>query len=99
MSREYVAKSNVSEEHRHMIRLSMVRHRLPGMPPAAARMTETAMEAEQPYTYRMSRKVGASGNGERRVGLAHSRTGTGKARAATALVRADSVVLGRAARK
>lgn len=82
-----------------MIRLSMVHHRLSGMQPAAARMTEKAMEAEQPFTYRMPRKVGASGNGERHVGSAHSRTGTGMARAATALVRADSVVLGGAARK
>ena len=82
-----------------MIRLSMVHHRLPGVQAAAAGMTETAMEAEHPYAYRMPRKVGASGNGERHVGLAHGRTGTGKARAATALVRADSVVLGGAARK
>lgn len=68
LSSKYVAKINVSEEHRHMIRLYMVHHRLPSMQEAAARMIETAMEAEQPYTYRMPKKVGANGNGERQAG-------------------------------
>ena len=63
-----VSKVNISEEHRHMIRLYMVHHRLASMQAAAARMIETAMRAEQPYTYSIPRKSSIHGNGERKAG-------------------------------
>ena len=55
-------KINVSEEHRHMIRLYMVRHRLSSMQTAAARMIESVMQAEGPYTYSPPKEMSHNGN-------------------------------------
>ena len=57
-------KINVSDEHRHMIRLYMVHHRLPNMQVAVAKMVETVTKAERPYRYQPPH----SSNGERRAG-------------------------------
>jgi hypothetical protein len=64
----YVSKVNVSDEHRHMVRLYMVHHRLPSMQAAVARMIETVMQAEGPYTYSPPKKLSDDGNGARKAG-------------------------------
>ena len=63
-----VSKVNVSDEHRHMVRLYMVHHRLPNMQTAVAKMIETVMEAEGPYTYSPPKKSSDNGNRERKAG-------------------------------
>ena len=64
----HVSKVNVSDEHRHMVRMYMVHHRLPNMQAAVARMIETVMESEGPYTYSPPRKSNDSGNSARKAG-------------------------------
>lgn len=61
MGSNNVTKVNVSEEHRHMIRLYMVHHRLPNMQAAIARMIETVMANEGPYTYTPPKELAARG--------------------------------------
>lgn len=61
-------KINVSDEHRHMIRLYMVHHRLPSMQEAAARMIEAVTETEESYNYRPPKELSNSGNGQRKAG-------------------------------
>lgn len=61
-------KINVSGEHRHMIRLYMVHHRLPSMQEAAARMIEAVTETEESYKYRPPKELNNSGNGQRKAG-------------------------------
>ena len=61
-------KINVSDDHRHMIRLYMVRHRLPSMQAAAARMIESVMQAEGPYTYRPPKESTHNGDESRKAG-------------------------------
>ena len=61
MSSNNVAKVNVSDEHRHMIRLYMVHHRLPSMQAAVARMVEAVMASEGPYTYSPPKELASRG--------------------------------------
>ena len=61
-------KVNVSDEHRHMIRLYMVHHRLPSMRVAVARMIEAVTESEKSYKYRPPNSISNNGDGERRAG-------------------------------
>ena len=61
-------KVSFSEEHRHMIRLYMVHHRLPSMRVAAARMIETVMRSEGPYSYQLPEDLVHNGKGERKAG-------------------------------
>lgn len=61
-------KVNVSDEHRHMIRLYMVHHRLPSMKEAVARMIEAVTESEESYKYLPPKEVSNNGDGERRAG-------------------------------
>ena len=68
MSSNYVAKISVSDEHRHMIRLYMVHHRLPNMQAAVARMVETVMAAEGPYTYSPPKELAARGTVSAKAG-------------------------------
>ena len=65
---KHLSKINVSDEHRHMIRLYMVHHRLPNMQAAVAKMVEAVMETEGPYTYRPPKELSNNGNGERKAG-------------------------------
>ena len=61
-------KISVSDEHRHMIRLYMVHHRLPSMQMAVARMVEAVTESEGSYNYRPLKGQSNNGNGERKAG-------------------------------
>lgn len=61
-------KVNVSDEHRHMIRLYMVHHRLPSMKEAVARMIEAVTESEESYKYRPPKDISNNGDGERKAG-------------------------------
>lgn len=54
------SKVNISAEHRHMVRMYMVHHRLPNMQEAVARMIETVMATEGPYTYSPSKELAAT---------------------------------------
>ena len=51
-----------------MIRLYMVHHRLPSMRVAAARMIETVMRSEGPYSYQLPEELVHNGKGERKAG-------------------------------
>ena len=61
-------KVDVSDEHRHMIRLYMVHHRLPSMRVAVARMIEAVTESEDSYKYRPPKSISNKENGERQAG-------------------------------
>ena len=92
-------KVNVSDEHRHMIRLYMVHHRLSSMQEATARMIETVMEAEGEYTYRPPQKLSNNGNNERKGGIGprgaqSPKPGEARAAAATAKGRISAVTGG-----
>ena len=65
---KHPCKISVSEEHRHMIRLYMVHHRLPSMQKAVARMIEAVTETEGPYKYRPPKEMSNNGNGSRKAG-------------------------------
>jgi len=46
-----LTKVNVSDEHRHKVRLYMAYHRLPSMQAAIAKMIDMVVATEGPYTY------------------------------------------------
>ena len=60
-SNNVASKVNVSDEHRHMIRLYMVHNRLPSMQAAVARMVEAVMASEGPYTYSPPKELASRG--------------------------------------
>lgn len=54
-----LTKVNISDEHRHMIRLYMVHKRLPNMQEAVGRLIETALKAEGTFTYDPAKELKA----------------------------------------
>ena len=62
------SKINVSDEHRHMVRLYMVHHRLPSMQEAVARLIETAMKAEGSFIYDPAKELSTTGTERAKVG-------------------------------
>ena len=56
-----LTKVNVSDDHRHKVRLYMAYHRLPSMQAAIAKMIDTVVASEGPYTYSQDKELKAEG--------------------------------------